>query len=350
MLLIILVWIALAIVVGFMARSRGRNGLGWTILACLISPPVAGIFLKRIPNRSPLASQPLLSEHVDCLHCGQRILREARVCRHCGGDVTQAGLAAVRQAMPVGYWFDLPDPAFKLIRTADRVALVKPVAPWIVVDESLDSIVIGSRWPGKLWRVRVEKQGDMSDLVAQPGYWRASAIELLEELPLSALFGPKGEAVLEIIAKINTLTRSQAQAQALADHVPENAWLAYSRAWMNWSHEDGDPVSVDESDWRGTLAASRRGDKARAPIHSGFLLIHSQLRQRAQQLDGGGAFVLVEEDGETEQVLSPLWQRACDALLFAAMAHGAPQYVAGGDAVTLTQAWTRAFGGPGQRA
>ena len=348
MLFIIFLWIALAIVVGFLARNRGRNGFGWALLACLISPPVAGIFLKRIPNWSPLASQPLLSSHIDCLRCGNRILREARVCRHCGGDVTQAGLADVRQAMPVGYWFDLPDPAFKLMRTADRVALAKPVPPWIVVDASLDSIVIGSRWPGKLWRVRVEKQGDMSDLVAQPGYWRASAIELLEELPLSALFGPKGEGVLELITRISTLSRSEAQ--ALADNLPEDAWRAYSRAWMRWSVQDGEPASGDEDDWRGTLAATRRGDKARSPVHSGFLLIHSQLRQRAGELDGANAFTLIEEDGETEQVLNPMWQAACDALLFAAMARAAPQYVSDDDALTLTRAWTGVFGGASQRA
>ena len=348
MLLIIFLWIALAIVVGFMARNRGRNGIGWALLAGLISAPVAAIFLKRIPNRSPLASQPLLSSHIECLHCGERILREARVCRHCGGDVTEAGLAAVRQAMPVGYWFDLPDPAFKLMRTPDRVALVKPVPPWIVVDQSLDSIVIGSRWPGKLWRVRVEKLGDMTGLVAQPGYWRASAIELLEALPLSALFGPQGEAVLEIIAQINTLSREGAQ--ALADNLPDTAWMAYSRAWMRWSHQDGEPAADDAGDWRGTLAATRRGDKARSPVHSGFLLIHAQLRQRAEQLDGAKAFVLIEEDGETEQVLNPMWQAACDALLFAAMARAAPQYVSDDDAITLTHAWTRVFSGASERA
>ena len=348
MLFIIFLWIALAIVVGFMARKRGRNGIGWALLAGLISAPVAGIFLKRIPNRSPLASQPLLSAHIECLHCGERILREARVCRHCGGDVTESGLAAVRQAMPAGYWFDLPDPAFKLMRTAGRVALIKPVPPWIVVDESLESVVIGSRWPGKLWRVRVEKQGDMSDLVAQPGYWRASAIELLEAVPLSALFGPKGEVVLEIIAQISTLSRTDAQ--ALADHLPENAWMAYSRAWMRWSQQDGEPAADEEGDWRGALAATRRSDKARSPVHSGFLLIHSQLRQRAEQLDGGNAFTLIEEDGETEQVLKPMWQAACDALLFAAMARAAPQYVSDEDAVMLLQAWTRVLSRESERA
>ncbi len=348
MLLIIFLWIVLAIVVGFMAKGRGRNGFGWTMLACLISAPVAGIFLTTITKRSPPGGQPLPASHIDCPLCGGRILREARVCRHCGGDVTETAQDGELAAMPEGYWFDSLDPSVELKRTAGRVARPKAKPPWIVVDESLDSIVIGSRWPGQLWRVRVVKLGDMSGLVAQPGYWRASTIELLEELPLSALFGSIGDAVLEIIAQIRKLSRIEAQ--GLADNLPADAHLAYSRAWMQWSQQGAEPTHDSVDEWRGTLAATRRGDKARSPIHSGFLLIHAQLRLRAEQVDGDSAFVVVEEDGETEQILAPLWQGACDALLFAAMAKAAPQYVAEQDAVTLAHAWTRVFDGESQRA
>lgn len=350
MLFILFLWIALAIVVGVMAKGRGRNGFGWTVLAVLISPPVAGVFLMSIANRSPHASQPIPASHIDCPLCGGRILREARVCRHCGGDVTQALSQADPPVVREGYWFDDLNPSVELKRTAGRVARAQAQPPWLVVDQALDSIVIGSRWPGQLWRVRVVKLGDMSGLVADPGYWRAVTVELLDELPLSVLFGPQGEAVLDIIQKIDTLTR--AQAQALADNVPHDAWMAYSRAWMRWSrqNEAGEPGAGDADEWRGVLAASRRGDKARSPIHSGFLLIHSQLRQRAARVEGDGAFILVEEDGETEQTLNPLWQGACDALLFAAMARAAPQYVSEDDALTLAQAWNRVFDAAPPRA
>ncbi|WMD21538.1 hypothetical protein RAS12_03965 [Achromobacter seleniivolatilans] len=86
----ILVWIVLALVVGVMASGRGRKGFGWTILACLISPPLAGIFLMVIADRSPHARQPILPTHIECPKCGGRVLRDARVCRHCGGEVTAA--------------------------------------------------------------------------------------------------------------------------------------------------------------------------------------------------------------------------------------------------------------------
>lgn len=87
---IIFLWIALALVVGVMASGRGRKGFGWTILACLISPMLAGIFLLVIADLSPHARQAVPATHIDCPTCGKRILREARVCRHCGSVVTQA--------------------------------------------------------------------------------------------------------------------------------------------------------------------------------------------------------------------------------------------------------------------
>ena len=56
-----------------------------------------------------------------------------------------------------------------------------------------------------------------------------------------------------------------------------------------------------------------------------------QLRRRALALDGDLAIVIeTDEDGETEEMSAPLWQDVSDALLYAAMAQGAPQYVDAG--------------------
>ncbi|MGV2866528.1 hypothetical protein [Achromobacter sp. ESBL13] len=87
MFLLILLWVVLAVVVGVMAAGRGRRGIGWTVLAVLISPPLAGAFLLTLPDRSPRARVPVAPTHIDCPRCSGRILRDARVCRHCGGSV-----------------------------------------------------------------------------------------------------------------------------------------------------------------------------------------------------------------------------------------------------------------------
>lgn len=88
MFLFIFFWIVFALVVGVLAAGRGRKGFGWTILACLISPPLAAAFLFATADRSPHAREPVAQTHTDCPHCEGRILCEARVCRHCGADVS----------------------------------------------------------------------------------------------------------------------------------------------------------------------------------------------------------------------------------------------------------------------
>lgn len=265
-------------------------------------------------------------------------------------------------ADPEGFWFDHSDSSLRLARSGNQVRLAHAVPPWIVVDQSIATLTIGSGWPGQLWRVRVTQLGDMSGLVAQPGYWRAAAIELREAMPLAALFGPDGDAVVDILEKIGSLSR--VQAQQLGASLAPNAWAAYGRAWIRWSEGECGPGSLPESAgkpkdagacaeqvaaWRGVLAASRRQDKDRSPLHSGLALIHTLLRQRAQVVDGANAVVLIEDDGETEEMLAPTWRGACHALLCAAMGMGATQYVSRADAAELTQAWRGVFGGQAVR-
>lgn len=243
-----------------------------------------------------------------------------------------------------GFWFDAADASLCLNRSGHQVSLAQAVPPWMVVEQSVAGITIGSRWPGRLWRVRVTQLGDMSGLVAQPGYWRAAAIELLEELPVSTLFGPEGGPVVSLLEQIRNLSRPQAE--QLAAGVPPQAWRAWGRAWVRWSADDGAAPETDSAlqAWDGVLSATRRVDKQRSPIHAGFLLIHTLVRERAQALDGDAAFELIEDDGEIEQWLAPMWRNVSDACLYAAMALGGAQWVAHGQAAVLTQAWRGVFG------
>lgn len=251
-----------------------------------------------------------------------------------------------------GFWFDAADPSLALERAGNHVRLARAEPPWIVVDQSIASLTLGRHWPGRLWRVRVTQLGDMSGLVAQPGYWRAAAIELLQPLPLGTLFGPHGEAVVDILARIPELTREQAQ--ALGAGLPDDGWDRYGRAWERWAADEDGPVATPpdganeaspQSEWHGVLSAARRRGGAHSPIHAGFMQVHGLLRRRAEAVDGAAAFIREEdEDGEIDEWLAAPWDQASDALLFAAMARGAPQYLSAADAEALSRPWRDVFG------
>jgi hypothetical protein len=49
----ILFWIGFAVVVGVAANNRGRNGVGWGLLALIISPILAGLLLLALPRPAP---------------------------------------------------------------------------------------------------------------------------------------------------------------------------------------------------------------------------------------------------------------------------------------------------------
>lgn len=54
--LYIIAWFVLAIVIGFVAVERGRDGVGWFFLSLLLSPIVGAIALALCPPRLPTAS------------------------------------------------------------------------------------------------------------------------------------------------------------------------------------------------------------------------------------------------------------------------------------------------------
>ena len=153
-------------------------------------------------------------------------------------------------------------------------------------------------------------------------------MELLEELPLSVLFGAHGERVVALLEQIQALSRTQAECR-------RRTWIR-TPATPTAGPGCAGPRRKGSSGPRrrttgGTLAAPGARGKDKSPIHSGFLLVHDQLRRRALALDGDQAIVIeTDEDGETEEMLAPLWQDVSDALLYAAMAQGAPQYVDAG--------------------
>lgn len=83
----LLFWFGLAVAVGVWASNRGRHGFGWFLLACLISPILAGVFLavtKNLEKAKQALEVPTDATHVRCGSCAEFVLPEAVKCKHCG--------------------------------------------------------------------------------------------------------------------------------------------------------------------------------------------------------------------------------------------------------------------------
>lgn len=209
----------------------------------------------------------------------------------------------------------------------ELVAHPRREPPWIVVNHSLPKIIVVS-WPGRLVAVEVTDPVTQADLAAmqrigvgpEAGYTNAIGVRVLEEVAQWRLFGAHGEAVVEIIETAQRL--DVATATALAEAVDPDAPDAYAAAWDAW-------LVAEEP----TLSARNR---AGSPIHQGFSVIARELRKRALAVTDGAA-VVVDEDGESSLVAP--WGAATHALLYAAMALGAPHLVAEADRARLLRAW-----------
>jgi phosphotransferase system glucose/maltose/N-acetylglucosamine-specific IIC component len=77
-------WIAFAVIVGIAASRRGRSGLGWFLLALVISPVIAGLLVLVLPSKAVDPNAPSPETHVKCPDCRELVLKDAKVCKHCG--------------------------------------------------------------------------------------------------------------------------------------------------------------------------------------------------------------------------------------------------------------------------
>lgn len=83
---IFIIWFILSILVGLFAGSKGRGSGNWFVVAMLLSPLIALIFVAVMPNlkeQANLNAQPNADTHVKCPDCAELVLKEAKVCKHC---------------------------------------------------------------------------------------------------------------------------------------------------------------------------------------------------------------------------------------------------------------------------
>jgi len=208
--------------------------------------------------------------------------------------------------------------------------------PWIVVEHSIESI-IAAEWPGRLWQVDILKTAPEQP-VASAGYTRAVAVRIVDEVPLSALFGTHGESVAAVIDRAMILTLDDAR--LLQDAIHPLARAAYSSAWLRWLGRN--PRMDPAVDHALTLAVS---GTPRSPVGCGFSVLYSVVSDRARIVSGDEAF---RADEEEDLVLEPPWGNAAGALLHAVMAFGAPELTSHSDHEALLAAWTELERNQGQ--
>src|SRR4051794_38033499 len=78
--LILILWFVFAIMVGAAANARGRSGFGWFLLASIVSPLIAIVFLIAFPMKLAGATKI-------CQFCRTKVSREATVCPQCQRDI-----------------------------------------------------------------------------------------------------------------------------------------------------------------------------------------------------------------------------------------------------------------------
>lgn len=78
-------WFLFAVFVGAYGSSKGRSGLGWFLLAVLISPLLAALFCAIASDlKNPKQIGPTPDTHVKCPDCREFVLKDASKCKHCG--------------------------------------------------------------------------------------------------------------------------------------------------------------------------------------------------------------------------------------------------------------------------
>ena len=79
---IALFWVVFAVVVGVIASSRGRSGLGWFLISVFVSPLLGVILVLALGTPKSDPSQDV--EQKKCPACAEWVKREANRCKHCG--------------------------------------------------------------------------------------------------------------------------------------------------------------------------------------------------------------------------------------------------------------------------
>ena len=78
---IIVLWLFLSLIAGYIAANKGRSGAGFFLLSLFLSPLI-GIIVALV-----ISSNDNRQQH-KCPFCAESVKSEAIVCPHCGADIS----------------------------------------------------------------------------------------------------------------------------------------------------------------------------------------------------------------------------------------------------------------------
>jgi hypothetical protein len=214
-----------------------------------------------------------------------------------------------------------------------RVGSFSDRPPWIVVDQTPQAAIL-AKWPGRLWRVRILRKAPEQPL-AYAAYTRATAVHVEEELPLAALFDHNGQEVVDFLSSISSL--SAEQRALLGSSIDERAVSMLNQVWNRWLSQVDSSSPYLGQDHSNTIAVGAQAP--RSPVGNAPSVLHTELTNRARELDGDSAFVTDDEG----QSFNAEWSRVASHLQHALFAFGvSPELLSPPERVALASAYRKA--------
>lgn len=83
--MVAVLWFIFAILVGVYASSKGRSGIGFFLIALLLSPLIGLIIALVVsPIQANVEAKAVKSGTMKkCPNCAELVKREAKLCKHC---------------------------------------------------------------------------------------------------------------------------------------------------------------------------------------------------------------------------------------------------------------------------